>query len=61
MLRYSLAMALNGHADLAVRNLALLCQVWSDKQCEQGRESWAQAQKKFPQLAEISFPAALAP
>jgi hypothetical protein len=56
MLRYALAAGLNGRDADAVRNLRLICSMWTVKNCEEGRVSWQQAQKKFPQLKHIAYP-----
>lgn len=56
MLRYALAMGLNGHAEEASRNLRLLCHIWSTKYCDQGRVTWTQSQQTHPPLASIPYP-----
>ncbi len=56
MLRYALAAGLNGREADAVRNLRLICSMWTVKNCEEGRVSWQQAQQKFPQLKHIAYP-----
>jgi hypothetical protein len=56
LLRYSLAMGLNGEPAEATRSLRVLCQIWTEKNCDEGRESWAAAQAKYPQLQAIPFP-----
>ncbi|MGA0611199.1 Wzy polymerase domain-containing protein [Caldimonas sp. KR1-144] len=59
MLRYAMAAGLNGKPEAARRNLELICHLWNRQRCEEGRESWAAAQVKYPQLAGIQFPAAV--
>jgi hypothetical protein len=56
LLRYALALGLNGHEAESARQLKLICQLWKDRQCDEGRESWAKAQAKFPQLLAILYP-----
>lgn len=56
LLRYALAAGLNGRDADAVRNLELICNLWTVKNCHEGRDAWRQAQKQFPQLRQISFP-----
>ena len=58
MLRFALAAGLNGRPDDARRNLALICQMWRPKHCEEGRKSWATLQERFPALTSIEYPAA---
>ncbi len=57
MLRYALAAGLNGRDADAVRNLELICSLWSPKNCREVQDSWRDAQRKSPQLARIAFPA----
>ena len=56
MLRFALAAGLNGRPDDARRNLRLICQMWRPKQCEEGRQSWATLQQRFPTLMSIDYP-----
>ena len=56
LLRYALAMGLNGEPAESTRTLRVLCQIWTEKNCEEGREAWAKLQGQFPQLAAVPFP-----
>lgn len=56
LLRYALAMGLNGEPAESTRTLRVLCQIWTEKNCEEGREAWAKLQAQFPQLAAVPFP-----
>lgn len=58
LLRYALAMGLNGEPAESTRSLRVLCQIWTEKNCEEGRESWGKLQAQFPQLAAVPFPSA---
>jgi hypothetical protein len=61
MLRYAVAAGLNGQQSQARRNLQLLCQMWTRRNCEEGRASWGALQARFPQLRTIDFPEPAAP
>jgi O-antigen ligase len=61
MLRYALAAGLNGRDADALRNLRLICNMWTVKNCDEGRDSWRQAQEKYPQLRHIPYPAQTSP
>jgi hypothetical protein len=54
LLRYALAAGLNAQADEARRSLGLLCKMWPAKTCQEGREAWAAAQLKYPELGAIA-------
>ena len=56
LLRYALAMGLNGEPAESTRSLRILCSIWTAKNCDEGREAWAAAQAKYPQLATVPFP-----
>lgn len=60
MLRYALAAGLNGRKADAMRNLALICHMWPERNCDEGRASWAMLQQQYPQLNDIAFPSASA-
>lgn len=56
LLRYALALGLNKQPTEATRTLRVLCQVWPERNCDEGRESWAKLQAQFPELAALPFP-----
>ena len=56
MLRYALAMGLNGEPAESTRSLRLLCQIWPEKNCTEGREAWVKLSAQFPQLHAVPFP-----
>jgi O-antigen ligase len=56
MLRYALVAGLNGREADAARNLALICHMWTARHCDEGRESWQNAQAKYPTLKSIAYP-----
>jgi O-antigen ligase len=56
LLRRALAMGLNGNEADALYSLRLICKVWTEKNCQEGRESWASAQALYPQISHIGFP-----
>lgn len=55
MLRYALAAGLNGRTDEASKTLALICSLHDEKRCSEGRQSWAQLQRQYPQLRGIEM------
>jgi O-antigen ligase len=56
LLRYALAAGLNGKPELAEQTLGLLCQLWRPWHCDEGRESWARLQERYPELRAIPYP-----
>lgn len=56
LLRYAIAAGLNGETAQAERNLRLICHMWSKRNCDEGRTSWAALQTKYPSLQAIDFP-----
>lgn len=56
MLRYALAAGLNGRPDEAAKMLALICSLNDKQRCAEGRQSWAQLQRRYPQLRAIAMP-----
>ena len=56
MLRYALAMGLNGEPTESTRSLRLLCQIWPEKNCAEGREAWTKLRAQFPLLHAVPFP-----
>ena len=58
MLRYAMAAGLNGRAQEATDTLARLCKMHPVKRCEEGRDSWRDLQRQYPELGSIAFPTA---
>lgn len=56
MLRYALAAALNGREAEAELTLRQLCAMHTPLRCEESRDAWKAAQKRWPALAGISAP-----
>jgi hypothetical protein len=56
LLRYAIAAGLNGEPAQARRNLKLICHMWPQRNCDEGRTNWALLQAKFPALRSIDFP-----
>lgn len=56
MLRHALAAGLNGHAQEARDVLARLCRMHSAEHCLEGKSSWTQLQKLYPELRDIAPP-----
>jgi hypothetical protein len=57
ILRYALALGLNGRPDESARWLMRICKMHSAARCDEGRTSWVGAQQQFPVLAPIAYPA----
>jgi hypothetical protein len=56
LLRYALALGLNGQEAESARQLRLICHLWPKKQCTEGRDSWKLAKAKYPALQLIAYP-----
>lgn len=56
MLRYALALGLNGHEQESALWLRRICKMHSVARCDEGRTSWAAAQTQYPVLQPIPFP-----
>jgi hypothetical protein len=56
LLRYAIAAGLNGEPAQAQRNLRLICHMWPQRNCDEGRTNWALLQSKFAALRSIDFP-----
>jgi Virulence factor membrane-bound polymerase, C-terminal/O-Antigen ligase len=56
LLRYALAMGLNGHPQEAADTLVRMCNMHKPERCDEGRKSWAHAQAQYPALVEILYP-----
>lgn len=57
MLRHALAAGLNGDPERARTTLQRLCHVHPPPRCEEAREAWAEARRKFPVLSAVPAPA----
>jgi O-antigen ligase len=57
LLRYAVALGLNGHPQGARDVLALLCKTHPRERCEEGREAWAALQVQYQSLRVIEMPA----
>ncbi len=55
MLRFALAAALNGRSQEAADTLLRLCRIHPAARCQEGRESWAAAQLRYPSI-KAPFP-----
>lgn len=58
LLKYALVAGLNGQVHEAQRALRLICHMWPASNCDEGRQSWATAQQKYPQLLSVPYPVA---
>jgi hypothetical protein len=58
MLRYALASGLNGQPQEAARSLRLICNMWPQRNCDEGASSWRALQSRYPELKAIEFPSA---
>ena len=56
MLRYALAAGLNGRHAEAELTLRRLCSMHSPLRCEESRNAWQAAQRRWPSLARVSAP-----
>ncbi len=56
MLRYALAVGLNGNPAEARLTLARLCSVHPPDRCDEARESWTQLRDRFPTLTSAPLP-----
>jgi O-antigen ligase len=52
----ALAEALNGHPDLAQRDLRLMCAMGEERHCHDARVRWMVLGKEFPKIAAVPFP-----
>lgn len=57
MLRHALAAGLNGDPERARATLQRLCHVHPAPRCDEAREAWTEAGRKFPVLAAVPAPA----
>jgi Virulence factor membrane-bound polymerase, C-terminal/O-Antigen ligase/Protein glycosylation ligase len=57
LLRYATALGVNGRPDEAQRLLVRLCNMHAATRCDEGRQSWALLQQRFPVLGEVKYPA----
>ncbi len=57
MLRYALAVGLNGDPATATATLNRLCRIQPKERCAEAREAWPALQVQFPQLAAVLTPA----
>jgi hypothetical protein len=56
MLRYALALGLNGRPDEAGRMLVAICHIHQPRRCDEARESWHALQQQYPTLASMPVP-----
>jgi O-antigen ligase len=56
MLRHAVAAGLNGEPAEARAVLQRLCKMHMAELCDQGRDSWAQLQKRYPDLSVVAYP-----
>lgn len=56
MLRHAVAAGLNGEPAEARAVLERLCKMHMAKLCDQGRDSWAQLQVRYPELSAVGYP-----
>lgn len=56
LLRYALAMGINGRASDASDTLVRLCNMHRTARCDEGRASWAQLTAQYPVLGSIAYP-----
>lgn len=57
LLRYALALALNGHQVESARTLTVLCRIHPPERCREGAEAWASmASTVYPELQGVSWP-----
>ena len=56
MLRYALALGLNGRPDDAGRMLGAICHIHLPKRCDEARESWRTLQQQHPTLESVPAP-----
>lgn len=57
MLRHALAAGLNGDPERARATLLRLCHVHPQPRCEEARDAWAEATRKYPVLSVVPAPA----
>ena len=58
LLRYAIAMGLNGRPDEAAQTLVQLCNMHRVSSCAEGRKSWGVAQERFAPLRSVPYPPA---
>jgi Virulence factor membrane-bound polymerase, C-terminal/O-Antigen ligase/Protein glycosylation ligase len=56
MMRYALAMGLNGREAESRRALEIMCRIAFEKHCNAGRTRWAEWTKRHPKLSAVPFP-----
>jgi hypothetical protein len=56
MLRYALAAGLNGNPEVARLTLLRICSMHLRTRCDEARESWVNAQKRYPELQVVPPP-----
>lgn len=56
LLRYALAMGLNGEPATAARTLVSLCHMHPWERCAEAREAWPALQAQYPQLLAVPVP-----
>lgn len=57
LFKYAVVMGLNGNPEKAEELLAQLCQIHTERNCREARETWsALAQEKYPELSKIKLP-----
>ena len=58
LLRYAIAMGLNGRPNEAAQTLVQLCNMHRVSSCAEGRKSWGVAQERFAPLRSVPYPPA---
>jgi hypothetical protein len=56
LMRFALAMGLNGKPEIASRTLVQLCNMHRTTACDEGRTAWFQAQATYPVLKSVAYP-----